>query len=144
MEESSQGPFLILWQLRKCGYARKESWCKWKSEIPGYPPKGHSNSEHEAEHSQALSLCLWGFLRAGTVALFRPKLSFMMQYCLSWKETVTAGPILQRNQGKGAGPRFQRWEATVAPCSPHPRPPGLLTRLLCSQPMPGTDPGYYS
>lgn len=84
------GPFLKLWQLRKGRYGRSVD-VKWRSEIPGYPPKGHSNSEtwnHNISRPCPCPTDLWGFSRACTFASLTP--AFIMQYCLSQKETVKA------------------------------------------------------
>lgn len=151
-EKSSEGPFLKLWQLRKkvvC--ARKESWCKCRSGITGYPPKGDSNSKHEvtsfiipkpclsATHT-CLSLGL-RFSKATYFCLIQAKLSFVMQYCLSWKGTVTAHLCYKEGDwDKVAGPKSQGWGTALAPHAQAHPPPQLLTRPPCSGPTLGPWP----
>lgn len=57
----------------------------------------------------------------------------------------TASPISQRKeQGWVAGPKFQGRDTAVAPAAQTRPTPGLLTRLLCSQPTLDADPRHYS
>lgn len=95
-------------------------------------------------------LSLGGLPRAQAFASFGPRLSFVMQHCLSWKKAITANHILQRKELRsGSRPKVLGIGSKSNTGSPDPATSGLAPNQTTQQLATtgvlilGADPGHY-
>lgn len=138
-ETMKKGPFLKLWQLRKGGCARKESWYKWKSESPGYPPKGHANPKHAVRTFPSPVSLPWKQVSFPGSEVFQghallpssgPSSHLLCNTASHGGRQLLPAPRYKgRDWRQVAGPESLRWEATRVAGTQTGLPPQLLFRL---------------